>query len=147
VRQPAAPAPAQKPEPTKRQDEGPNPERFVVLRGIVFQDGRFIAFIEDTLTRETTKARIGDSVAQGRLKNITLDYVEYESYGRTVKVAVSDNFARAETASKDASKPPPAAGTTQASDTTTSRPGTGVKKEGLSVLERLRQRRQRELAE
>ena len=147
VRQPAPRVTAPKPTPQKPPQEGPNPERFVVLRGIVLQDGLFIAFIEDTLTRKTTKVRIGDSVARGMLKNITLDYVEYESYGRTVKVAVSSNFVVAETAPAGDAEQPAEAGPTEDSNTSTSSTGTGVKKEGLSVLERLRQRRQRELAE
>jgi len=56
----------------------PNPESYLLLRGIVQEDGTFIAFIEDTRSATILKLRQGDSVARGTIATLSLDSLEYE---------------------------------------------------------------------
>lgn len=62
----------------RREVAMPNPESYFRLRGIVQEDGRFIAFVEDTRAGNVLKLRQGDSVARGTIKALTLDTVEYQ---------------------------------------------------------------------
>lgn len=62
----------------RREVAMPNPESYFRLRGVVQEDGRFIAFVEDTRSNSVLKLRPGDSVARGTIKALTLDTVEYQ---------------------------------------------------------------------
>jgi len=62
----------------RREVAMPNLESYFRLRGIVQEDGRFIAFVEDTRSNSVLKLREGDSVARGTIKTLTLDTVEYQ---------------------------------------------------------------------
>ena len=66
----------------------PNPESYVILKGIVQEDGVFIAFLEDTQSGQIIRARKGDSVARGKIKALTLDSIEYEFEDRATNVAM-----------------------------------------------------------
>ena len=136
---------AREPGPTVARQAPPRAERYIVLKGVVQQGKELIAFLEDTRAATTSRARIGDAVGQGRLANITLDHVEYELDGQTEKIEIGSNLA--------GSAPPalipyelledagvsglPAAGTAS---------GT-VSEEEAAVLERLRQKREKELGQ
>ena len=126
----------------------PRPEALVVLTGIVLQGDERVAFLEDTMTGATVKVRAGDQVAAGRLKNITLDYVEYEIGGRTEKIRIGRSLRRAPPASMPARAPYAAASRpTKAPAAAVSAPPTTGKSSAEAILERLRQRRQKELGE
>ena len=112
-------------------------EHFILLRGIVRQGDLYIAFLEDTRNRTTSKARVNDAVAQGRIAQIALDYLEYEKNDKTVKVEIGKTLEGPAMAGPSvessspaiaAPAPPPEAGRDQG-----------------SALERMRQRRQQEL--
>ncbi len=121
------------------------PERYIVLTGIVQQSKEHIAFLEDTRTGTTTRVRIGDSVADGKLKHITLDYVEYESNGDVAKIEIGKNLdgsvstpAIPQASSEEDGTPDvPAAGTPD--------DGAAAGGDEAAILERLRQKRQKEL--
>lgn len=66
----------------------PDPESYVILKGIVQEDGEFIAFLEDTQTGQILRVRRGDGVVRGKIKALTLDSLEYERDGRTTTVAM-----------------------------------------------------------
>ena len=65
-----------------------NPESYLLLKGIVQQDGTFIAFIEDTQSNRVLILREGDSVARGSVKNFTLDSIEYQLEDKTTSVTI-----------------------------------------------------------
>ncbi|OHB76028.1 MAG: hypothetical protein A2Z25_22040 [Planctomycetes bacterium RBG_16_55_9] len=65
-----------------------NPESYLMLKGIVQEDGTFIAFIEDTQGNKVLRLREGDSAARGVVKNFTLDSIEYQRDDKTVGVAL-----------------------------------------------------------
>ena len=116
----------------------------IVLRGIVRQGDDYIAFFEDTGTGQTTKARAGESVGKGRVKRITLDYVAYETGGREAQVRVGTSLAGTPAPRVTAASSQPVV-----SGTPTSRAGAPKTPlggaEALSIIERLRQRRRKEL--
>jgi hypothetical protein len=66
----------------------PNPESYYVLKGIVQENGVFIAFVENTQRGQILKIREGDSVARGRVNTFSLDTIEYHFEDRKVTVAM-----------------------------------------------------------
>lgn len=68
--------------------EVPNPESFYRLKGVVQEDGRFTAFIEDTRSSQILRLQQGEPVARGVVKSLTLDSIEYEFEGRVALVKV-----------------------------------------------------------
>lgn len=77
------------PDEKRRQEESS-----YVLRGIAIQDNTYLGVIENTRTIETKKVQIGDSIAQGKITEMALDYLEYESSsGTRTRVQVGFNLA------------------------------------------------------
>lgn len=70
----------------------PDPESYVVLKGIVQENGEFIAFLEDTQSGQILRVRQGDSVVRGKIKSLTLDSIEYEFGDRTMTVTMGLNL-------------------------------------------------------
>jgi hypothetical protein len=70
----------------------PNPETYHILKGIVQENGVFIAFIENTQQGQIFKVREGDSVARGKVKTFNLDTVEYHFEDSIVKVAIGKDL-------------------------------------------------------
>ena len=64
----------------------PNPEAYFLLKGIVLEGDKFIAFLEDNRGSGVLRLREGDSVARGVVKNFTLDSIEYQLEGRAISV-------------------------------------------------------------
>jgi len=64
----------------------PNPESYLLLRGVVQEDGTFMAFVEDTRSAEILRLHKGDSVARGVIAALNLDVLEYEWEGRKIAV-------------------------------------------------------------
>ena len=75
-----------------REAPAPAPESYFVLKGIVRQNEEYVAFLENTRAGETIKARMGDSIARGRLKSLTLDNIEFELDANTIKIEIGDNL-------------------------------------------------------
>ncbi|MHC4355743.1 MAG: hypothetical protein ACYS0H_23840 [Planctomycetota bacterium] len=70
----------------------PDPESYVVLKGIVQEDGTFIAFLEDTQSGQVLRVRQGDSVVRGKIKALTLDSIEYEFEDKITTVTMGLNL-------------------------------------------------------
>lgn len=70
--------PAQRADGPRREVVMPNPESYFRLKGLVQEDGTFIAFLEDTRSNSVLKFRQGDAVARGIIKALTLDSIEYQ---------------------------------------------------------------------
>lgn len=70
----------------------PNPESYHILKGIVQENGIFIAFVENTQRNQIFRVREGDSVARGKVKNFNLDMIEYQFEDRIVKVAIGKDL-------------------------------------------------------
>ncbi len=67
----------------ERRDRRPgptvNPESYFLLRGVVQEDNRFLAFVEDKQSGSVLRLHEGDHVARGQIKSLTLDSLEYQS--------------------------------------------------------------------
>lgn len=70
----------------------PSPESYHILKGIVQENGVFIAFIENTQRGQIFKVREGDTIARGKVETFTLDTIEYNFEDRKVKVAVGNDL-------------------------------------------------------
>jgi len=63
-----------------------NPESYFLLKGIVQEGGKFIAFLEDNRSNTVLRLREGDSAARGTVGNFTLDSIEYQLDDRTISI-------------------------------------------------------------
>ena len=70
----------------------PDPESYVILKGVVQEDGEFIAFLEDTQSGQILRVRQGDSVVRGKIKSLNLDSIEYEFEDKTTTVTMGLNL-------------------------------------------------------
>jgi len=131
--------------PTASPQAPPRPERYIVLTGIVRQGKQLIAFLEDVRTGATTRARIGDALAQGRLTNITLDCVQYESNGETAEIGIGENLEGGASTPMISQEFFEAAGAAGAAAAPTSEGEAAATTDEAAILERLRQKREREL--
>ena len=144
-----------------------SPESCVVLTGIVRQGSEYIAFLENTRTGVTLRVAADSPYADGRVARIELDHIEYEKDDQTVKIAVGSNL-RGESAAAPASSfgertdllrdegTTPSGEASAESANASAQPGAagpavtvptaaGAPSDEASILERLRQRRLKEL--
>ena len=73
---------------TRTPPPAPNPESYYVLKGVVEENGVFIAFLEDTQRGQILRVCKGDKVVRGAITDMTLDSIEYQFEDRTVTVAM-----------------------------------------------------------
>ncbi len=71
------------------------PEATLVLTGIAIQEGRHVAFLENTATHATQRLVPGDAIAglpNGKVLAVTFDAFEFESGGKPVQIALGRNL-------------------------------------------------------
>ena len=124
--------------PSPEMQTPPSPQKSTVLTGIVRQGQEYIAFLEDTQTHATAKVRAGEPVCQGRLTSIAMHYVDYEKDGATTRIEIGKNL---EGAAADLL--PLAA--SQATPSATVGAPSGAPGSAADILERLRQKRLKEI--
>ena len=123
----------------------PDPESYVVLKGIVQEDGAFIAFLEDTQSGQIRRVRQGDSVVRGKIKALSLDSIEYEFEDKTTTVTMGLNLQGGRDGTvftgmyelSQTSSTTPAGGTTE----TSTRPS----EDEAEILRQLMERRQQQV--
>src|SRR3954471_11581255 len=64
------------------------PEAKFVLTGVVFEDGEYRAFIEDTNASKVLRLSVGEPIARGKITQIDIDTIAYESSGKTTVINV-----------------------------------------------------------
>jgi hypothetical protein len=70
------------------------PEDLLVLRGIALQEGRRVAFVENTSTNTTSRLTPGSSILSGKIIEVGGDYITYEvDGGRQARIDIAHNFA------------------------------------------------------
>lgn len=78
---------------SRRQTVAVTPEQsYYTLRGITRQSDSFISFLEDSRTMDVEKFRKGESIGEGTISEITLDYISYNSGEETIKVEIGMNL-------------------------------------------------------
>jgi hypothetical protein len=70
----------------------PNPETYHILKGVVQENGVFIAFIENTQLGKILRLREGDAVARGKVNNFNLDTIEYHFEDHKVIVSMGNDL-------------------------------------------------------
>ena len=70
----------------------PNPESYLLLKGVVQEDNQFIAFVEDKRTGTVLRLREGDTVARGTVKSLTLDGLQYQFQDKTIPVSMGSDL-------------------------------------------------------
>ena len=68
------------------------PEESYALTGVAIQEGRRVAFVENRSTNATQRLLAGASILDGKIVEVGLDSVEFESAGRRIQVRVGRNF-------------------------------------------------------
>lgn len=114
-------------------------EESYALRGVVYEDGEFRAYIENLRTGSMMRLRMGEELARGTVSNIAMDAIEYEQGGRRVWVDVGRNLT-----GSLASASEPASGS-EASPGATSQPAGGAinpNDPNLTPEQKMRLRRQ-----
>jgi hypothetical protein len=68
------------------------PEESLVFNGVTETDHQIVAFIEDTTALKVNQYQVGDSVAGGKIVDINLDSLQFQSHGKTTTVYVGQNL-------------------------------------------------------
>ena len=69
------------------------PQAQWAFRGAALQDGRYIAFLEDTVTHTVSSVADGQSIAGGQIAQISLDSLSYVRDERKTAVRIGQNLA------------------------------------------------------
>jgi hypothetical protein len=78
---------------TNRGPETPRrAEEAFLLTGIAMQEGRHVAFIENTASGTTQRLLPGDPVAGGKVVAVEFDALEFEANGRTTRIGIGRNL-------------------------------------------------------
>jgi len=128
-------------------------QSYLVLRGMVRERDVFISFIEDSRTGEVKRVREGEAIGGGMLSSATMDSISYQLAEADTRVAIGQTLeGKAPEASSSAyysgggfSTPPESYGSQQtmqpAQETVVS------EDEAKDILQRLKERRKKELGE
>lgn len=115
------------------------PEQSYLLTGIVMEEGRRIAFIENTSTSSTERLAVGASIAGGKIIDVDFHHLEFESAsGQRSKVEIGKTLAGGERSSSGSTE---VAGTQPSDSSAPIDPN----KPNMTPEERLRLRRQQEI--
>ena len=83
---------------TGSRERPSRPEQSYLLTGIVLVEPSetespvFLAFIEDGRAGTTKRVKAGDFIVRGKVTQMTIDGLEYESDGRSTHIAIGMNF-------------------------------------------------------
>ena len=149
------------PPPVEREPE--NPDRRYRLVGTSAETGRWLAFIENTETREVVRVAVDQEVASGSVTKIDYNRIEYANDGETTSVLIGcdltgeppqpplnerlDNLFMPESA---VSSRPDGSGASESSNNgssggnPSSAPPSDTDAQRAEILRRLRQRRERD---
>ena len=128
-----------------------NEESYLILRGITKLGNSFTAFIEDSRTMNVMQVKKGAAVAGGKVAEINLDFLTYEDEGKSITVKMGMTMEGAEAAGISGGASVTGFSQPQSnftfSSTTVSNTDSTSAEDKKSILERLKERRKKELAE
>jgi hypothetical protein len=121
-------------------------ESDIVLMGIVEKDGVASAFLEDRKAGKPLAAKTGDTLAGGKVGSISVDAMEFIVGEKTVKITLGSNLqggvSSARPLDSSAGSPP----STDGKSASDAKGGAGGSDDpNLSIIEKLRRKRQKEL--
>lgn len=112
------------------------PQVVTVFTGVMVQDGEFVAFFENRQSGEGLAVHEGESLAGGKVSEISLDWLKYvSSTGQSREIRIGQNLT---------GEAPP---TDLAPIEATSAPTSSVESPNDSAAEKMRKRRMRELGQ
>jgi len=111
----------------------------LVLTGIGQRGAEWVAFLEDSGAGKTVRASTGQALEGGQVVSVTLDGIEYEREGARRRIVIGQSL------TSGATTRPTSGPTTRPAATTQDAANESGDAATDSVLERLRQRRAREL--
>jgi hypothetical protein len=123
------------------------PEQAFVLTGIVEVEQNeaggavLMAFVEDARAGATSRVKVGDPVARGRITQITFDSVEYEGAGHSKHIAIGMNLEGGTQIARSGFGP----STTMPASASSGSSDTGVSGAASDIEARMRQRRSQEI--
>jgi hypothetical protein len=132
------------------------PEATLALRGLSLRDtSGYTALIEDVSANKTFEFNVGDHIARGRVAELSLDHLAYESNGKVTRISMGQNLDGETVAS---TYTPPVAAATPGGAGATTRPAGSVSPAapgaagappapltgGGDLAEQMRRRRQQE---
>ena len=91
----------------------PTPESLLALKGVVQDDQKFTAFVENVPQKRVIQLKVGDAIARGRIVAITLHELQYESGGRRTRVAIGQALSGISPTTQPSIDGPPVASTPQ----------------------------------
>src|SRR5262249_22942979 len=81
------------PPPQRIERVQQTPEQANIVTGIVFREGEWFTFVEDTQAYRNQRLRVGDSVANGKISDIESDRIGFvNAAGKKIWVTVGSNF-------------------------------------------------------
>jgi len=125
----------------------PDPAANIVLTGIVKHGQQYFAFFEDRLKGRTLRVQTGDSLLQGKIQHITLDYVEYAVGETAVKVEIGKTLSNTTPLSSGKSFSPPTSSDSTAQSIPAVSTNTSQSTDTSSLVEQMRRRRLQELGQ
>ncbi len=70
-----------------------DPEHSIALRGVVFEDDAYRAYVENTSSGVLSRLSLGDAVARGKVDEIALDGISYRGPGgQKIWIVVGDDL-------------------------------------------------------
>jgi hypothetical protein len=118
------------------------PEKALLFNGSTRTEGEWVAFIEDTAATRVLKVKVGDPIARGKVAAITLTTLNYDAAGKTTLVMIGQNLDGESTGAPTTS--PSFAGTPSTGPSSSGAPP-ALSSGASDMLERLRQKRLKEL--
>jgi hypothetical protein len=67
-------------------------EETMVLTGIALQEGRHVAFLEDSAAHQTKRLLPGDQIAGGTITEVSIDSMEFEAGGKRIHIPIGRNL-------------------------------------------------------
>jgi len=129
-----------RPEPSSRPSSSRRAEDSYVLRGVVFEDGAYHAYVENLDRSAMLRLAVGEAVADGKIVQIELDSVEYEQAGRRTRVEIGRSLTGGQVA-YPTSAPESSGSTTQPS----AGPLLNPNDPNLTLEQRMKLRRQQQM--
>jgi hypothetical protein len=129
-------------EPTSQPAYGTRPaEDSYVLRGVVFEDDQFHAYVENLSGYSVLKLGVGDTVASGKIAQIEINAIEYELSGRRTRIEIGQTLTGGQAASFETILSETSGSTTQPA----SAPAINPNDPNLTIEQKMKLRRQQEL--
>lgn len=90
-----------------------------VLKGVAVNGSRKVAFIEEEVSGESIKGRVGTELLNGKIENIGFDHVVFKDNGISRQIVIGDIFGKTESITDiqvDPEAPSPSIEDTESSD-------------------------------